>query len=1232
MKSKLAYWCDGALEASWLLAIILVPVYFNIHSDRVFEPDKLTLLRSLALLMAAVWLVRFAEPLFSGNRPADYFAWLRWRGEASIWQMPFVTAVAGIVVVYLLSTLFSVTPRTSWAGSYQRLQGTYTTLAYVVVFAVMAATIRERSQVQRLITAVIVTSVAVALYAMLQHFDADPLPWGGDTVRRVAGHMGNSIFIGAYLIMAMPLTLSRIIHAFANILRDEDLSYADVVRSSVYIFALAIQLIALYWTQSRGPLLGIAIAMYAFVLILLVALRNAAPERGRLMLRELGLAIGLVLAGLVGYFVVLDLLINALTNSGRAQSLAGAMSSLVSFLGAVGALVVTIFVILAARRGWRWLWISWITLAIILAGWLVLFNLSGELVEESGDSPLLGPVITSLSEWRDLPAVGRFGRLLDADRGSGRVRVLIWEGVIEMLSYSQPLTFPDGGSDPFHFLRPLLGYGPESMYVAYNNFYQPELATIEARNATPDRSHNETFDALVITGGLGFLFWQALYLSVFLFGFRWLGVIRDRRDRNLFLGLAIAGAVILGAVFAVWRGPTYLGVAVPFGGIAGVVLYLIYYALVARHEEDSLVADPFKADRLLLIGLLAAMLGHYVEIHFGIAIAATRLHFFVYLAVMFLVGYLLPERGLTEAIEVKSETTPEPEDNSRRGRRGSRRRRPAIARGTGSPGWIGPVIAIGLLLGVLVGTMGYEFMTYATRPGESFNTIADVPTAAEIFYRSLFIDPDKNFAESPFLFLMMMFTWLLAVLAFVSEMTRDGTLSLPSTLHRLKPRDAQLAAIPFVLLLVVSVAARFMGGRELALSPLQTLGQGFLVLWGAMCLLAVIYLFLGRDIARLIAGVIGLIGFLFAIPVSVAGAPLYGLILATGCGAALYLVWDNQWNDFLAPAGIIGLLSLMVGLAFTYYQAYQIRLSIIGPVVTAETPDTVRRVMEADQRAGFVTIFYIFVILALLVMATMIARPRMARAKLSGPTASLAQLGVSLVVVFILMGVTNLSVVQADIIYKWARPWDQQAVASRSNGDIAGSLGLWDQAIAIYEHAIEEAPIEDFYYLFLGRAYLEKSATTTDTAESERLLATAEDRLLEAQRINPLNTDHTANLARLHSRWAQTSPGSADFELHVDTAERYYQSALDLSPNNSVIWNEYAQLYLGLRGDCAGALAIFAQSLEVDPFYEDTYIRTADTYATCADELDDEAARDEYYIDAIENYRGALDQLAARNR
>ncbi len=59
MNSKLSHWCNGFLEAGWLTAIVAVPLFFNIHSDRVFEPDKLTLLRSIVLLMSVAWLVKF---------------------------------------------------------------------------------------------------------------------------------------------------------------------------------------------------------------------------------------------------------------------------------------------------------------------------------------------------------------------------------------------------------------------------------------------------------------------------------------------------------------------------------------------------------------------------------------------------------------------------------------------------------------------------------------------------------------------------------------------------------------------------------------------------------------------------------------------------------------------------------------------------------------------------------------------------------------------------------------------------------------------------------------------------------------------------------------------------------------------------------------------------------------------------------------------------------------------
>ena len=509
MDSKLSRWCDGVIEASWLAAIILTPLFFNIHSDRVFEPDKLSLLRSIALLMLGLWIVKFVEQ----KGWTQFNPKLSVRSSEGIWRLPFLAPVFILVVIYLVSTVFSVTPAISWAGSYQRLQGTYTTLSYIVIFLVTVSTMRTSAQARRLVTAVIITSIPVSFYGLLQHFDLDPLPWAGDTTRRVAGHMGNAIFIAAYLIMAVPLTLSRIIVSFNNILNDEELSPADVIRSSIYIFTLAIQLITIYWSGSRGPWIGLFAGLFAFVLIVLVALRNAAGGDGRFQLKDGWKALGLVLLGGMALFLF-SLVLRPLSGT---LGLTAPMSSFVSFVLAVGSVILAIFIMIAAQRGWRWLWLSWIFLSFVLGLWLVAFNLPSETTEPLQDTPVIGPVFQTLDEWRSLETIGRLGTVLEADAGTGRVRTLIWEGVLDLIAIHEPLAFPDGSEDAFNFLRPFIGYGPEAMYVAYNRFYPPELATIEARNASPDRSHNETFDALVITGWFGFLAWQFVYLSVFLF-------------------------------------------------------------------------------------------------------------------------------------------------------------------------------------------------------------------------------------------------------------------------------------------------------------------------------------------------------------------------------------------------------------------------------------------------------------------------------------------------------------------------------------------------------------------------------------------------------------------------------------------------------------------------------------------------------------------------------------------
>ena len=49
--TKLCAFCDKIIEMCWTLAVVITPLFFNVYSSRVFEPDKLTTLRTLALLL-----------------------------------------------------------------------------------------------------------------------------------------------------------------------------------------------------------------------------------------------------------------------------------------------------------------------------------------------------------------------------------------------------------------------------------------------------------------------------------------------------------------------------------------------------------------------------------------------------------------------------------------------------------------------------------------------------------------------------------------------------------------------------------------------------------------------------------------------------------------------------------------------------------------------------------------------------------------------------------------------------------------------------------------------------------------------------------------------------------------------------------------------------------------------------------------------------------------------------
>ncbi len=1033
-RTKLDHWCEGVIEAGWLAALIVAPLFFNVFSSRVFEPDKISLVRTIALVMALAWLIKIANgghawlPAYSATPSAEPDP----PGVAAkrLWRNPFFVPVILLVAAYLISTLFSLAPFVSWFGSYQRLQGTYSMLSYVTIALITAATLRTPDQLRRLQHAVILTSVPIAIYGIIQHYSKDPLPWGGNTTTRITANAGNAIFLAAYLIMALFLVLERIYSSFAALvkLRDDAPRGHDTLTAlagGAYVFILLIQLLAILWTQSRGPWLGLLTGGYLFVLLVLVALR---PRR---YLTLAGVWVGVGVLGVV---------------------LIAALNTLPIFQGL-----------------------------------------------------------------RSVPYLGRFTQLLDRESTTGQVRTLIWEGAADMVVPHDALVRPDGTTDSINVLRPLVGYGPEAMWVAFNKFYPAELSQVEARNASPDRSHNETWDSLVITGLLGFLAYMGLFLSIFYWALRWLGLLVNRRDTILFFALLLASGVVFGVAFYIWdeRQLRYLGAAFPAGLMMGLLFYIMAAAFLHADFRPEQADTP---RQLLIVALLSAIVAHFVEIHFGIAIAATRTYFWVYTALLVALGmrwaFPLPIAVALDVEELPPEPEPAPAESAPgKGKKARAARAPARAQRRFVRGYEPlPWTPLTVLTDVLVFlTMVFLYTTNSRGLTGPFAILgASVTRQVE----------NGAVVTLPVILYLLLFTWGVAVL-----------LGLTSEVLRRRSSPPAGWWVKAVLLHALFV-------------------------WGAWL--------------------------------------VYGLI----------------------QAGRVAPIQLAEGLS------------------TAEQLN-----VQLERVSGHFAVFTILVILWIMVAGTVyswsaLRAPKVAFAR--RPLVSLVTGAATAVAVFLIIGFVNVGLVRADIVYKQGQQFDNQA--------------NWVNSAELYRRALAARPTEDHYMLFLGRALLEQAKATQQIEDAGgfpaeptlrdvlalgpdqiaamgrfELLRAAEAVLREAQRVNPLNTDHTANLARLYRTWADQAAGlgeagAAMRQEKLDQSIAQYAMAVTLSPQAAHLWNEKGNAHLA-RGERDLAEQAYLQSLSLDAYYEQTYLLLADFYET-DERFAESAALLEEGIRLIEARRG----------
>lgn len=970
-RMRLVKYSEGVLEACWLLALVLAPLFFDTYSSRVFEPDKIALVRSLALVTLAAWLTRSLA--LAGKR-------LQPRGWSGWWRVPLAVPVLAFAVVYVIATLFSLAPEISLFGSYQRMQGTFTTFSYLVLALSVAAHLRTRVQVERIVTAVVVTSLPIALYGLLQRNQLDPLPWGGETVERVTGHMGNAIFLAAYLIMAATLALGRLTQGFRALLTQAAGGALNVIRSAAYVFIFVIDAAAIWFTQSRGPQLGFALGLFFF------------------------------------------------------------------------------FILIALHYRLRWLALTAVALGLIGGVFLGVLNVSN------------GP-LSPLCEVQGVNRLCRIAAEIEDRSGTGRVRVLIWTGVTELITPHAPLENPITGADPWNVVRPLIGYGPETLHVAYNRFYPPELGTLESRNASPDRSHNETFDALATTGVLGLLAELTLFTGVFYYALTWLGLIDSPTRGRVFLGLWVAGGVLTAAIFVAVFGWPLFGIGLPIGLLAGLTIFLTYFALRASPER-TVDLESWRA--IIMVALLCAIVAHFFEIHVGIAIVSTRTHFWVFVAMLWVLGWLWPQLKTTGEQEPAPAAAVKPADaNARRRRRAVEAER---ARGTAGALPLDVIVpATGLTL-IILATLAFDFIVNPNRATDAATVLSSSLTAI-----------NNGSTASGGILMLFVFTWLVSsTLAVIEENAGQTAAALASAV----PTTAGLAALGAALVMLVQA------NQHVVLANLRF--DTVDALLGS-----------GDVIASLLTN------YYWAVLI-------VGALWAIGLGAHTRLPGRIEIQGWVWPtAAGATILALVASVAF------------------------------------------------------------------------------------------NLRVIQADIAYKTALQIETD--------------GYPDVAARLYEKVIALAPSQDFYYLFLGRAYL--SSTSLVAAEKRTtLLETAQSQLLDAQQLNPYNTDHTANLARLHREWARTSTDSAQQLEHARLSSDYYDKATRLSPNNAGLWNEWSIVSYQMLGDTQAAQAQLDRSLATDPTFDQTYLYIGDFHSYLAGQSTDTAVKSAEFGKAIEAYQTGLDR------
>jgi O-antigen ligase len=206
--------------------------------------------------------------------------------------------------------------------------------------------------------------------------------------------------------------------------------------------------------------------------------------------------------------------------------------------------------------------------------------------------------------------------LLSAFAEQDTFRVRLWDAALLLVGrLPESLHRADGTPDALAALRPLVGYGYDTLETL-DSRYVHRFDDLN-NQLRIDRMHNQTLDALLMTGVIGLVAALALTQTALLTALRLLGLARPVRVAWRWIVLQAASGLALGAAVTFISGHAGMGVALGLAASGvGVGLGLLFRAL--RRAPLSTPARP------LVAGILCALVGAFVIEQFSFSTLMTQ--------------------------------------------------------------------------------------------------------------------------------------------------------------------------------------------------------------------------------------------------------------------------------------------------------------------------------------------------------------------------------------------------------------------------------------------------------------------------------------------------------------------------------------------------------------------------------------------------------------------------------